>query len=275
MANITAADVNKLRQLTGVGMMDCKKALVESDGDMDKAMDLLRQKGQKLAGKRADRDANEGVVLAATSGDKKYGAVIMINCETDFVGKNEDFIAFTRSVLNRAIDAKAKTKEEVLALTIDGSQVADLITDQIGKIGEKIELSHYLVVEAENVCAYIHPGNRLASIVGLNKEGFEHEGHEVAMQVAAMAPISVDKNSVPADVIEREMEVYRAQVREEGKPENMVEKIAQGKLSKFFKESTLLSQTSVRDSKKSVGEYLQDADKELTVIAFQRLMLGA
>lgn len=275
MTKITAADVNKLRQLTGVGMMDCKKALVESEGDMDKAMDLLRQKGQKLAGKRADRDANEGVVLAKTSDDKKYGAVIMINCETDFVGKNEDFIAFAQNVLDHGVAAKAKTKEEVLDLTIDGSKVSELITDQVGKIGEKIELSHYEIVEAESVCSYIHQGNRLASVVGLNKAGFEHEGHEVAMQVAAMAPISVDKDAVPADVIEREMEVYRAQVREEGKPENMVEKIAQGKLNKFFKESTLLSQVSVRDGKKTVEECLKDADKDLTVTAFQRLMLGA
>lgn len=275
MANITAADVNKLRQLTGVGMMDCKKALVESEGDMDKAMDLLRQKGQKLAGKRADRDANEGVVLAKTSDDKKYGAVIMINCETDFVGKNEDFIAFTQKVLDHGIAAKAKTKEEVLDLTIDGSKVSELITDQVGKIGEKIELSHYEVVEAEHVYSYVHQGNRLASIVGLNKAGFDLAGHEVAMQVAAMAPIAVNKDSVPADVIEREMEVYRAQIREEGKPENMVEKIAQGKLGKFFKESTLLSQASVRDSKKTVEEYLKDSDKDLTVTAFRRLMLGA
>lgn len=275
MANITASAVNELRQRTGVGMMDCKKALVECDGDMDKAIDYLREKGQKLATKRADRDASEGCVLAATNQDKTFGAIIMLNCETDFVGKNEDFVDFTRTVLDAAIAKKAKNAAEVNALTIDGITIENLIIDQIAKIGEKIQISHYEAIEAPVVYSYIHPGNRLASVVSFNKAGFDEKGHDIAMQIAAMAPLALDQKSVPADVIEREMEVYRGQIREEGKPENMVEKIAEGKLNKFFKESTLLNQEFIKDSKKTVLQYLQESDKELTATAFYRLMLGA
>ena len=275
MANITASAVNELRQRTGAGMMDCKKALVECDGDMDKAIDYLREKGQKLASKRADRDASEGCVLSATTDDKTFGAVIMINCETDFVAKNEDFIAFTHLVLNTAISSKAKTASQVNALVIDGSTVENLIIEQVAKIGEKIELSKYETIEAPVVYSYIHPGNRLATIVAFNKTGFDAQGHDVAMQIAAMAPLALDKTTIPADIIEKEMEVYRGQVREEGKPENMVEKIAEGKLNKFFKESTLLSQDFIKDSKKNVLQYLQEGDKELTATAFYRLALGA
>ena len=274
MANITASAVNELRQRTGVGMMDCKKALVECDGDMDKAIDYLREKGQKLASKRADRDASEGCVLSATTADKTFGAVLMINCETDFVAKNEDFVNFTRKVLDAAIAAKAKTAGEVNSIVLDGSTVENLIIDQIAKIGEKIEISHYESIEAPVVYAYIHPGNRLATIVSFNKTGFDVQGHDVAMQIAAMAPLALNKDLVPADVIEREMEVYRGQIREEGKPENMVEKIAEGKLNKFFKESTLLSQDFIKDAKKNVLQYLQESDKELTATAFYRFMLG-
>lgn len=275
MANITAAAVNELRQKTGVGMMDCKKALVECDGDMEKAIDYLREKGQKIASKRADRDASEGCVLAATNQDKTFGAVIMINCETDFVAQNKDFIEFTRNVLEHAINAKAKNAGEVNQIMIDGATVENLVIDQIAKIGEKIEISHYEVLEAPVVYAYIHPGNRLASLLSMNKTGFDEKGHDVAMQIAAMAPLALDKNTVTADVIEKEMEVYRIQIREEGKPENMVEKIAEGKLNKFFKENTLLSQDFIKDSKKTVLQYLQEGDKDLTVSAFYRFMLGA
>ncbi|MDD2530355.1 MAG: translation elongation factor Ts [Bacteroidales bacterium] len=275
MANITAAAVNELRQKTGVGMMDCKKALVECDGDMEKAIDYLREKGQKVASKRADRDASEGCVLALTNQDKTFGAIIMINCETDFVGKNEDFVNFTRKVLENAINAKAKNAGEVNQLVIDGSTVENLIVDQVAKIGEKIQISHYEALEAPVVYAYIHPGNRLASLHAMNKTGFDERGHDVAMQIAAMAPLALDKSQVSADVIEREMDVYRVQIREEGKPDNMIEKIAEGKLNKFFKESTLLSQEFIKDSKKNVLQYLQEGDKDLTVTAFYRLMLGA
>lgn len=275
MANITAAAVNELRQKTGVGMMDCKKALVECEGDMEKAIDYLREKGQKIASKRADRDASEGCVLSATNQDKTFGAVIMINCETDFVAKNEDFINFTRTVLETAINAKAKNVDEVNALVIGGSTVENLIVDQIAKIGEKIQISHYEALEAPVVYAYIHPGNRLASLLSLNKPGFDEKGRDVAMQIAAMAPLALDQHAVSADIIEKEMEVYRIQIREEGKPENMVEKIAEGKLNKFFKENTLLSQEFIKDTKKTVLQYLQEGDKELTVTAFYRFMLGA
>ena len=275
MASVTVQDINKLRKLTGVGMMDCKKALVESDGDFDKAIDYLREKGKKLAAKRADRAANEGCVLAQTSADETFAAVIMINCETDFVAQNEGFVSFTKSVLDAAVNAKAKTIEEVNALSVNGTKVETLLVDQVAKIGEKITLSQYKAIEAEVTYAYTHPGNRMASVVGLNKKDFDKVGKEMAMQVVSMRPISVDKNSVPQDVIEKEMEVYRVQIREEGKPENMVEKIAEGKLNKFFKESTLMPQEFILESKMSVEEYLKKQDKDLTVVSFARSELGA
>ena len=272
MANITAAAVNELRKRTGVGMMDCKKALVECDGDMDKAIDYLREKGQKLAAKRADRDASEGAVLATVTAKSLIS--MPMNCETDFVAKNEDFVAFTREVLQTAVDAKAKSLEEVMALTINGLSVETMIVEQVAKIGEKITLSHYYPIEAVATYAYVHPGNRMASVVGLSKAGYDEEGKEMSMQVIAGRPVALNKDSVPAEIIEREMEVYRGQVREEGKPEDMVEKIAQGKLNKFFKESTLLSQEYTREAKVSVEEHLRKIDNDLTITAFQRAELG-
>ena len=207
MANITASLVNELRQRTGVGMMDCKKALVECDGDMDKAIDYLREKGQKLAAKRADRDASEGAVLAGVNADKTFAAVIMMNCETDFVAKNEDFVAFTKTVLDAALAAKAQTMQDVLALEIEGKSVETMIVEQVAKIGEKITLSHYLPIEAAATYSYVHPGNRMASVVGLSKAGYDEEGKEMAMQVIAGRPVALNKETVPAEVIEREMEV--------------------------------------------------------------------
>lgn len=274
MANITASIVNELRKRTGVGMMDCKKALVECDGDMDKAIDYLREKGQKLAAKRADRDASEGVVLATVNEDKTFAAVIMMNCETDFVAKNESFIAFTKEVLDAAVKARLKSLEEVMAITLNGVTVENMIVDQIAKIGEKITLSHFMPIEAVAAYAYTHPGNRMASVVGLSKAGFDEEGKEMAMQVIAGRPVALNKETVPQEIINREMEVYRAQVREEGKPENMVEKIAEGKLNKFFKESTLLSQEYTREAKVTVEAHLKSVDKDLTITAFQRAELG-
>ncbi len=274
MANITASIVNELRKRTGVGMMDCKKALVECDGDMDKAIDYLREKGQKLAAKRADRDASEGVVLATVNEDKTFAAVIMMNCETDFVAKNESFIAFTKEVLDAAVKARLKSLEEVMAMTLNGVTVENMIVDQIAKIGEKITLSHFMPIEAVAAYAYTHPGNRMASVVGLSKAGFDEEGKEMAMQVIAGRPVALNKETVPQEIINREMEVYRAQVREEGKPENMVEKIAEGKLNKFFKESTLLSQEYTREAKVTVEAHLKSVDKDLTITAFQRAELG-
>ena len=213
MATITAKQVNELRQLTGVGMMDCKKALVECDGDVQKAIELLRQKGQKMAAKRADRDANEGCVLAKSTG--KYGAIVMLSCETDFVATNADFVAFTTSILDAAMAKNLTTKEEVMDMDLNGRKVSDSITDQIAKIGEKIELAHFEAINAEAVYAYIHPGNRMASIVGMNKAGYDEVGHNVAMQVVAMRPVALDEASVPQSVIDSELNVYREKTKEE------------------------------------------------------------
>ncbi len=273
---ITAQQVNELRKATGAGMMDCKKALVETEGDKEKAIDYLRKKGQKVAAKRADRDATEGVVLAKVSDDKKFAAAVMINCETDFVAKNQDFIDYVKSVIDLAVANRVKTTDELNALKLGDRTVAESILDKTGVIGEKIALGHYEVVEAESVYAYIHPGNRIASIAGLNKadDAFAAAGHDVVMQIAAMAPVAVDKDRVPEDVIQRELEIGKEQVRQEGKPEEMIERIAQGKLNKFFKENTLLNQSFIKDSKKNIQQYLQGFDKDLTVTDFKRLALG-
>jgi elongation factor Ts len=277
MAKITAADVNALRKKTGAGMMDCKKALVEADGDQEKAIEILRKKGQKVAEKRADRDAAEGVILAKVSDDKTFGAVVRISCETDFVAKNEEFISFVQSIIDKAIETRAKNADELKAVELkDGRTVEESIMDQLGKIGEKIELVDYKVIEAPIVFAYIHPGNRLATIMGMNKTDvadIETIGKEVNMQIAAMAPVALDKDGVDASIIEKEIEIGKEQARQEGKPEAMLEKIAMGKLNKFYKENTLLNQAFVRDNKMSVAQYLQSADKDLTVTGFHRLAL--
>lgn len=278
MANITAADVNKLRQMTGAGMMDCKNALQENDGDFEKAIDYLRKKGQKLATKRADKDANEGIVLARTNEARDFGVIFMLNCETDFVAKNQEFVNFTNSIMAKAIESKPANVEEFKNLDLNGRSIGDNITEMVGKTGEKMELAHFEVINAPVVFAYNHPGNRLATLLGLNKagaDGIEQAGHEVAMQIAAMAPVAINKDDVPSDIIEREIEIGKEQARQEGKPEDMIEKIALGKLNKFYKENTLLNQEFVRDNKLSVGEYLTKIDKGLTVTAFKRFMLGA
>jgi len=273
---ITAQQVNELRKRTGAGMMDCKKALVESDGDMDKAIDILRKKGQKIAAKRADRAADEGVVLARVNDDKTFSAVLMINCETDFVAKNSDFIDYVRAVLDLAIENKAKNAGELKALKLNGRTVEETVTDQTGVIGEKIQLGGYEAVEAPMVFAYVHPGNRIATVAGLNKAGdFDQVGKDVVMQIAAMSPVAIDRDDVPQSVIDHEIEIGKDQARQEGKPEAILEKIALGKLNKFFKDSTLLNQAFIKDSKKSVGQYLKEADKELTVVAFKRMALGS
>ena len=210
MANITAADVNKLRQMTGAGMMDCKNALQENDGDFEKAIDFLRKKGQKLANKRADKDANEGIMLARTNEANDVGVIFRLNCETDFVAKNQEFVDFTNLLMTKAIEKMPKTAEEFKALDLNGRTVEENITEMVGKTGEKMELAHFEVISAPRVFAYNHPGNRLATILGLSKtgiEGIEQAGHEVAMQIAAMAPVAVDKEDVPSDVIEREIEI--------------------------------------------------------------------
>lgn len=276
MANITASEVNKLRQMTGAGMMDCKQALVESDGDFEKAIDYLRKKGQKVANKRADKEANEGIVMASTNDDHTFGIVARINCETDFVAKNAEFVELAKTFQAKALAAQITTKEEALKLDINGRNLEENLTELVGKTGEKMELSGYEAIKASVVAAYNHMGNRLATLVAFNKttENGPELAREIAMQVAAMSPVAVNPESVDQETIKRELEIGMEQARAEGKPENMVEKIAQGKLNKFFKESTLLNQEFIRDTKKTVSQYLTGFDKDLTVTAFKRLQLG-
>ncbi len=275
MANITAAEVNKLRKMTGAGMMDCKKALVESDGDFDKAIDILRKKGQKVANKRADKEANEGIVLARANAEKTYAAVVKISCETDFVAKNEEFVGFANKVMDKVLEVKPQNVDELKGLQVNGTTVEQGLTELIGKTGEKMELDGFESIEAASVAAYNHMGNKLATILGLNKSGSDDAGHQLAMQVAAMNPVAVDRDDVPKDVIDKEIEIGMDQARQEGKPENMLEKIATGKLNKFFKENTLVNQDFVRDTKITVGQFLKQTDPELKVTGFRRLMLGA
>lgn len=274
---ISASDVNKLRQATGAGMMDCKKALIEANGDFEAAVDYLRKKGAKVAASRQDRESNEGVVIAKTTADGKKGVIIVLNCETDFVAKNADFIAFAEEVANVAIAQSPASLEALLELPINGTKISDLLLDQTGKIGEKITVSKYEVVEADQVVPYIHGNYRLGVLVGFNQNGdaVVEAGKDVAMQIAAMSPIAVDKDGVDARTIERELEIAKEQIRAEGKPEEMVEKIAQGKLNKFYKDSTLLNQEFVKDPSKSVSQYLSGVSKDLTVTSFKRVQLGA
>jgi len=272
---ITAKEVNELRKATGAGMMDCKKALQEAEGNMDEAIDILRKKGQKVAAKRADREAGEGVVLAKVSDDKKFAAAVMINCETDFVAKNQDFIDFVQSVIDVAVDNKAKNIDELNALNLDNSTVAEAIVERTGVIGEKIQLGDYQIVEGESVYSYIHNGNRIASIVALNKAGeFDEAGKDVAMQIAAMAPVALNKEQVSEEVKQHEIEIGMEQARAEGKPEAMLEKIAMGRLNKFFKENTLLAQAFIKNSKQNVADYLKTYDPDLTVVSYKRLALA-
>lgn len=272
---ITAADVNKLRQMTGAGMMDCKKALTEANGDFDAAIDLLRKKGQKVAANRADRDAAEGLVLAKTSADAKTGVLVSVNCETDFVAKNADFGKMAETILDIAMQHQATDAAALKALPFgNGLTVAEKLTEQTGVIGEKIDVNYCGTLNAEYVYAYNHPGNRVASMVGLNKAGHEQVAKDVAMQAAAMAPIALDKSSTPQSVIEKELEIGKELAIQEGKPAEMAEKIAQGRLNKFFKESTLLAQEFIKDNKMNVEQYVQKADKDLKVTGFKRHALA-
>ncbi len=275
MGTITAADVSKLRKMTGAGMMDCKKALQEADGDFDKAVEIIRKKGQAVANKRADREASEGVVLAATTEDKKFGAMIVLNCETDFVAKNEDFVKFAQSILDKALETKPADLDALKNADMGGMTIAEGVVEKIGVIGEKIDLAYYGKMEAAYLQPYIHPGNKLASLVGFNKEDVDLQvAKDIAMQVAAMNPVAVDEADVPADVIEKEKEIGREQARREGKPENLLDRIAEGKLKKFFKESTLLNQDFIKDSKKNIRTYLKENDPELKVTGFLRYSLN-
>lgn len=278
MSQITAADVKNLRDQTGAGMMDCKKALSESNGDIEKAIEILRKKGQKLSLKRAEREAKEGVVVAKVTDDKKSGVVVKLSCETDFVAKNEDFISLTKKIADIALKNLPNSIDELLELNLNGEEISirDKVIEQVGVIGEKIELSDYKKVEAPQVVPYIHMGYKAGVIVGLNKfnDSFDRPGKDVAMQVAAMKPIAVDKDGVDQSVIDKEIEIGKEQALNQGKPEAIVEKIAIGKLNKFFQENTLLNQQFVKDSKLSVREYLSSFDKDLTVTAFEHVKLG-
>ena len=274
MADISASDVKKLRNITGAGMMDCKNALAEANGDFEVAADIIRKKGQAVANKRAGREATEGVVLAKVTSDETRGAVVVLNSETDFVAKNEGFVELAYSILDLALEKNPANLEELKELELNGTKVSELIVQQIGIIGEKIDISFYEKIEAEQVIPYIHPGNKLATLVGLNMKTDLQVGKDVAMQIAAMNPVSVDKDSIPQSVIDKEIEIGKEQARLEGKAEELLERIAMGKLNKFYKESTLLNQDFTKDSKKSVREYLQEKDKNLTVRAFIRYALS-
>lgn len=275
-ATITAADINKLRQATGAGMLDCRKALTETNGDFEAAIDWLRKQGQKVAAKRSDREAKEGVIIARTSADNKVGFVVCISCETDFVSKNADFVAFATSIADAAVANNVKSAEELNEVTINGAKVADLINDKLAAIGEKIGVAKFERIEAPYVASYIHGANRMGVLVGLTTDAPE-AGKDVAMQIAAMNPLAVDANSIPTETIEREraivIETMKADPKMAGKPEEMVAKIAEGKLNAFFKENTLLAQAFVKDGAITVEAYLKSAGN-VTVTEFKRVALG-
>lgn len=272
---ITAAMVKELREQSGAGMMDCKKALEEAAGDFEKAQELIRKRGQAIANKRADREATEGVVLAKTTADGKTGMMISLNCETDFVAKNADFIALGYKILDGALKSAPADLEALKNTVIDGKKVSDLVLEKSGITGEKFDLTYFGAITAEAVQPYIHPGNKLATLVGFSKAGIDVQVYkDVAMQVAAMNPVSVDKDDVPEKILAQELDIAREQARREGKPEEMLEKIAQGKLNKFFKEGTLMNQEFIKDSKLTIRQYLESHDKGLRATGFVRYTLN-
>ncbi len=274
MAKITAAEVNKLRKATGAGMMDCKKALVEAEGDFDGAIELLRKKGQKVAAKRADRDSSEGAAIAQVNGDNTKGVIISLNCETDFVAKNDDFIKMANDFADIALNYSSK--EEFLKADYKGISVEDKLTEQTGVIGEKIEIGAFKTLEAPFVGSYIHAGNKIAVLTGLNKnvDGAEEAAKNVSMQAAAMNPVALNEEGVDQATIDKEIEIAKDTLREEGKPENMLDKIAQGKLQRFFKDNTLVHQAYIKDNKQSVSQYVKSVDSDLEVVGFERVALG-
>ncbi|MDR0995430.1 MAG: translation elongation factor Ts [Tannerella sp.] len=271
---VTMAEITHLRKMSGAGMMDCKHALEEADHDFEKAMEIIRKKGQVVAAKRSDREASEGCVLAAV--EEGFAAIVALKCETDFVAKNEQFIALTKDILDLAMAKKPASLAALLAEKMDkeGRSVQDHITDRIGVTGEKIELGYYEFLKADTAAFYVHPGNKLATIVAFNKPADKTVMHEVAMQVAAMAPVSVRPEEVPAKILDEEKEIARDKAREAGKPENLIDRIVEGALQKYYKENTLLLQEFVKDNKINIGQYLKQHDKELTVAAFKRVTLN-
>ena len=270
---ITAADINKLRQTTGAGMLDCRKALTESNGDFEAAIDWLRKQGQKVAAKRSDREAKEGVIIAQTTADNKSGIVLCVSAETDFVSNNAEFVAFVKSIADAAIANNVNSAEELNEVVINGAKVADMINDKLAAIGEKIGITRFERVNAEYVASYIHGANRMGVLVGLTKAAAE-AGKDVAMQIAAMNPLAVDESSIAPETIAREKEIAIEQIKAEGKPAEMAEKIAIGKVNKFLKDNTLLAQPFVKDNSKSVADYLKSVDADLKVTEFRRVALG-
>jgi elongation factor Ts len=274
---ITAAEINKLRQATGAGMMDCRKALTETNGDFEAAIDWLRKQGQKIAAKRSDREAKEGVVIAQTTADNKTGIALCISCETDFVSKNADFVAFAQSIADAAIASNAKSAEELSEATVNGTKVSELINDKLASIGEKIGISKFERIDAEYVASYIHGAYRMGVLVGLNQATPE-AGKDIAMQIAAMNPLAIDPASVAPETVEREraivIDLMKNDPKMAGKPDEMIAKIAEGKLNVFFKENTLLAQAFVKDSSKTIAEYLKSVNSDLQVVAFKRVALG-
>jgi elongation factor Ts len=274
---ITAQDVNKLRTMTGAGMMDCKKALTEAEGDFEKAIEILRKKGQKVSASRSDKDAKEGSVFIKTSDDKKEAVLIALNCETDFVAKNEEFQSLGKLIAETAFNKKSADKDALLTEKAGDLTIGEKITELVGKIGEKLEISSFIHMKGEAVVAYIHAGSKLGVLVslkGVNGKDVTEAGKDVGMQIAAMNPVAVDETNVDKTIIEKELEIAKAQILAEGKPANMVEKIAQGKLQKFFKDNTLLHQLYVKDSSKTIAQYLDSVSKGLTVAEFKRVAIG-
>jgi elongation factor Ts len=274
---ITAQDVNKLRQMTGAGMMDCKKALTEAEGDFEKAVELLRKKGQKVSASRADRETSEGVVFAKTNDANTEGALIAFTCETDFVAKNDEFMQLGNRIAELAFAEKPSNIDALNGMKLGDLTVGEKIVELTGKIGEKLEVKAFEVLTGEAVVPYIHSNGKLGVMVSLsNVNGAEVEeaGKDVAMQIAAMNPVAVDKDGVDPSVVEKEIEIGKEQARAEGKPENIIEKIAMGKLNKFYKENTLLSQAFVKDSSQSIAQYLDSISKGLTVAEFKRVSIG-
>jgi len=275
---INSADVVKLRKATGAGMMDCKEALMATNGNFEAAIDYLRKKGQNVSAKRADRDATEGVICAKISPDATFGLLVEVCCETDFVAKNADFIAFVDKIAETALQYRPNNIEELKSLPVGNSKVSDLLNDQLAKIGEKIDITNYKTLSSDLVVSYIHSGNKIGVLTGLSKSGKDEYitcGKDVSMQIAAMNPYAIDPSGISQEVIDREMAIAVEQTRQEGKPENMIEKIAQGKLNKFFKENTLLSQPFVKDNSKTVGDYIAQVDKDLKITDFVRIAINS
>ena len=275
--NISAKEVNELRKKTGSGMMDCKKALVEAEGDFQKAIDILRKKGKKVSVARSNRETSEGVVLCKLNSDEGQASILSFTCETDFVAKNEDFQSLAQDIMEVAFENNLESIDEVLASEINGSTIEQLILEMVGKIGEKIKILDFQIMSGEKIVPYIHAGNKLGVLVSLNNTAntdYVTAGKDIAMQIAAMNPIALDRNQIDQSVVEKEIEIGKEQARKEGKPEQIIEKIAQGKLQKFFKENTLLSQSFVKDNSLTIKSYLATFSPELSIESFIRISIG-